>query len=135
MSIWRRGAGSRRSISSRSSLVRSITLAQIRDVLGRAEREGYKYCGSQAWLARNEDSIASAFIVILDREPAEKAGTLPCFLVLLNHRNYCGHMRLTISTEDYSNLPDCTTKEMHLIALNLAVRGTLLKNEDDSMAP
>lgn len=132
--IWRGGAARGRLLPSEFSLVRSITPVQIRDVLGRAEADGYSYRGSRAWLTQNELSIAHAFVVVLDKERAERPRTLPCFILFLSNRNHCGHMRVTISESDYSHLAECTAEEVQTIAINLAARGPLLKDHTISMA-
>ena len=128
---WRRGTRAKKPEEAR---VRSVGPAGVRALIERAERARYEYRGSRSWLDGNETVITHAFVISL-REPAEQPGAKACALLLLNERNYCGWMRISLAIEDFSALAECTQDEQQLIALNLAMRGPLLKSEQDILTP
>lgn len=113
--------------------MKTVEPARVRSLVDAAARAGFEHRGSAAWLEVNGGVVEHAFLVPL-RDAPEQANSLQCALVLLSDRNHCGWMRLSVTFEDYRRLHRCKQEDLNLIALNLAVRGTLLTSHTDRLA-
>lgn len=126
--------GRRRVPLSHGLRVRAIEPTQVRTLAGSAPGEDTEHRRAlRSWLDANETTIEHAFAIEL-RERPSRSDAVVCFLLLLNAQNRCGFARIELGKTDLGKLRRCRRDEQHLIALNLAARGTLLSGPDTAPA-